>query len=313
MLGKPPVLLLMGPTASGKTALSVALAQRLNAEIISVDSAMVYRGMDIGTAKPDLAEQAGVVHLLIDILDPAESFSTGQFRDLALKLITEIQARGKFPILVGGTMLYFSALTQGLAQLPAADPVIRARLDQALQVLGKQAMHDRLSAIDPQSAARIHVNDPQRVQRALEVFELTGQTLTSFFSQNDAVQTDFNFVKCIINPESRQVLHEKIAQRFRAMLAQGLIAEVEGLYARGDLHPGLPSIRCVGYRQVWDYLQGEISRTELEAQGIAATRQLAKRQLTWLRKEQNYCALQTDDPQLIKQVLSYCQRQGVAV
>lgn len=312
-LGKPPVLLLMGPTASGKTALSVALAQRLNAEIISVDSAMVYRGMDIGTAKPDLVEQAGVVHHLIDILDPAESFSTGQFRDLALKLITEIQARGKLPILVGGTMLYFSALTQGLAQLPAADQTIRARLDQELLVLGKQAMHDRLLAIDPQSAARIHVNDPQRVQRALEVFELTGQTLSSFFSQNHAVQADFNFVKCIINPESRQVLHEKIAQRFRAMLAQGLIDEVEKLYERGDLHPGLPSIRCVGYRQVWEYLEGGISRTELEAQGIAATRQLAKRQLTWLRKEQDYCALQTDDQQLIAQVLSHCQRQGVAV
>lgn len=312
-LGKPPVLLLMGPTASGKTALSVALAQRLNAEIISVDSAMVYRGMDIGTAKPDLVEQAGVVHHLIDILDPAESFSTGQFRDLALKLITEIQARGKLPILVGGTMLYFSALTQGLAQLPAADQTIRARLDQELLVLGKQAMHDRLLAIDPQSAARIHVNDPQRVQRALEVFELTGQTLSSFFSQNHAVQADFNFVKCIISPESRQVLHEKIAQRFRAMLAQGLIDEVEKLYERGDLHPGLPSIRCVGYRQVWEYLEGGISRTELEAQGIAATRQLAKRQLTWLRKEQDYCALQTDDQQLIAQVLSHCQRQGVAV
>jgi tRNA dimethylallyltransferase len=307
---KPAAILLMGPTASGKTALSVAMAQAMNAEIISVDSALVFKAMDIGTAKPTEAERGGIVHHLIDILDPSEAFSTGQFRNRALELMADITARGKLPILVGGTMLYFSALTQGLAQLPEADPEIRQRLDQQLQEIGKQAMHERLAAVDPVAAARIHMNDPQRVQRALEVYEISGKPLTSFFQADEGEDLPYAYTKIIIEPKQRHSLHDKIAERFKLMLAQGLIDEVEALRQRGDLDESMPSIRCVGYRQVWSYLQGEYDFAEMQEKGIAATRQLAKRQLTWLRKEQPDLRLFSEDGDLLAQVLNYCRQQA---
>lgn len=304
-LQKPAAILLMGPTASGKTALGVALAQALNAEIISVDSALVYRGMDIGTAKPTLAERGGVPHHLIDILDPSESFSTGQFRNRALELMADIAARGKLPLLVGGTMLYFSALTQGLAQLPEADPDIRQRLDDELQQLGKEALHARLAQVDPQAAARIHVNDPQRVQRALEVFEISGRPLSSFFDADQSVEHPYRFIKIIVAPEQRKTLHDKIAERFDSMLAQGFLDEVQALWQRGDLDEGMPSIRCVGYRQAWCYLNGEYDLETMRDKAIIATRQLAKRQFTWLRKEQDARHLISGSAGLLDQALSY--------
>lgn len=306
---KPSAILLMGPTAGGKTALAVAMAQRLNAEIISVDSALVYRGMDIGTAKPDLAERGGIPHHLIDILDPAESFSTGQFRDRALALIADIRQRGKLPLLAGGTMLYFSALTQGLAELPAADAEIRQGLDRELLELGKEALHARLAQIDPLAAARIHVNDPQRIQRALEVFEISGKPISSFFQGDQAADTEFSYIKLIIAPEQRQTLHHKIAERFKAMLAQGFLDEVQALIKRGDLNETMPSIRCVGYRQAWSYLHGQLDFAEMQEKAIAATRQLAKRQFTWLRKEENACRLCSDAPNLLETALQYCAEQ----
>ncbi len=307
---KPAAILLMGPTASGKTALSVAMAQTMNAEIISVDSALVFKDMDIGTAKPTEAERGGIVHHLIDILDPSEAFSTGQFRHRALELMADITARGKLPILAGGTMLYFSALTQGLAQLPEADPEVRRRLDQQLQELGKQAMHERLAAVDPVAAARIHMNDPQRVQRALEVYEISGKPLTSFFQADEGEDLPYAYTKIVIEPRQRHTLHDKIAERFKLMLTQGLIDEVEALRQRGDLDESMPSIRCVGYRQVWSYLQGEYDFAEMQEKGIAATRQLAKRQLTWLRKEQPDLGLFSEDGDLLAQVLNYCRQQA---
>jgi len=294
----------MGPTASGKTALAVQLAQVLNGEIISVDSALVFKGMDIGTAKPTLAERNGIAHHLIDILDPAESFSTGQFRKLALELMADITERGKLPILVGGTMLYFNALNSGLAVLPEADASIRVKLDEELALLGKEALHQRLAQVDPQAAARIHPNDPQRVQRALEVYEISGQPLTSFFTEAQSQPIPYNITKLIIAPEDRKILHAVIAKRFQQMLQQGLIEEVEKLFARGDLTEQLPAIRAVGYRQVWSYLQGEYDLETMAEKAIAATRQLAKRQFTWLRKETDAQHFQTGQADLLKAVLT---------
>ena len=304
---KPPAILLMGPTGAGKSALSVAMAQTLNAEIISVDSALVFTGMDIGTAKPTIAERGGVPHHLIDILDPSEAFSTGQFRASALELMADITRRGKLPLLVGGTMLYFSALTQGLAKLPEADPQIRARLDAELASLGKEALHARLTQVDPVAAARIHVNDPQRIQRALEVYEISGQPLSSFFQGEQQTDQTHRFIKLIVAPQQRQTLHDKIAVRFQTMLEQGFLDEVKALRARGDLHENLPSIRCVGYRQAWSYLNGEYDFATLQDKAIAATRQLAKRQFTWLRKEQNAGELISEAPDLLEQALRYCR------
>jgi tRNA dimethylallyltransferase len=305
-LQKPSAILLMGPTASGKSTLGVAMAQALNAEIISVDSALVYRGMDIGTAKPTLAERGGVPHHLIDILDPSEAFSTGQFRNCALELMTDITARGKLPLLVGGTMLYFSALTQGLAQLPAADPDIRQRLDDELRESGKEVLHARLAQVDPQAAARIHVNDPQRIQRALEVYEISGRPLSSFFDANQQAERPYRFIKLIVAPEQRSTLHDKIAERFDLMLAQGFLDEAQALWQRGDLDESMPSIRCVGYRQAWSYLNGEYDRAAMRDKAIIATRQLAKRQFTWLRKEQDAQHLISGSKNLLEQALAYC-------
>jgi tRNA dimethylallyltransferase len=284
--GKPLVVALMGPTASGKTAAALAIARHIPSEIISVDSALVYRGMDIGTAKPSAAEQASVPHHLIDILDPAASYSAMQFRQSALQLIAAITARGNLPLLVGGTMLYFKALQDGLDTLPEADPALRARLDAEALRVGMPAMHAKLAALDPETAARLKPNDSQRIQRALEIIELTGQPMSALLSKKQKVDLPFTILPIALEPSDRSVLHARIATRFDAMLsdpASGLIAEVETLRARGDLHLGLPSMRCVGYRQAWEYLDGAYDHKQLREKGIAATRQLAKRQLTWLR------------------------------
>lgn len=281
----PPAIFLMGPTASGKTALAVQLAEKLDAEIISVDSALVYRGLDIGTAKPTMDERKDIPHHLIDILDPSEVFSTGCFRTAALEHMDDITKRGKIPILVGGTMLYFNALFKGLAPLPEANLTIRKRLDEEFVIYGKKAMHARLNAIDPESAVRIHPNDPQRVQRALEVYEISGKSMSQIFHESKQNSIPYKQIKIIVAPEERQQLHEQIADRFRLMIKHGLIEEVQSLYQREDLTEDLPAIRSVGYRQVWSYLKGSYDLETMIDKGIVATRQLAKRQFTWLRKE----------------------------
>jgi tRNA dimethylallyltransferase len=281
----------------------VQLAQALNGEIISVDSALVFKGMNIGTAKPTEEERGGIPHHLIDILDPAESFSTGQFRKKALNIMDDITSRGKIPILVGGTMLYFNALDSGLAILPEADADIRARLDQDLERLGKEALHQRLAEVDPESAARIHPNDPQRIQRALEVYEISGKPLTSFFTEAQAQDIPYQRIKLIIAPQDRAILHDIIARRFKQMLEQGFIGEVLALYQRGDLTEKMPSIRAVGYRQAWSYLQGEYDLEIMTEKAIVATRQLAKRQFTWLRREVDATSFQTGQKDLLTKVL----------
>ena len=299
----PPAILMMGPTASGKTALAIELAQALNGEIISVDSALVFKEMDIGTAKPTIEERGGISHHLIDILDPSESFSTGQFRNQALALMADITARGKLPILVGGTMLYFKALTQGLAELPPANIAIRACLEADLERDGKVFLHQRLEKIDPQAAQRIHFNDPQRVQRALEVFELTGKPISEFFANNQE-SLPYQIHKFIIAPEDRKILHDIIAQRFHNMLEKGLLTEVEKLVLRGDLNDKMPAIRAVGYREAWAYFQGDYALETMTEKAIIATRQLAKRQFTWLRRETDANLLVTGEVNVLAQVLS---------
>lgn len=291
-----PLICIMGPTASGKTALAIALKQQLQrAELISVDSALVYRDMDIGTAKPDATELAAAPHFLLDIRDPAQSYSAADFRQDALELIAAIRQRGNTPILVGGTMLYFKALLQGISSLPAADPAVRAELEAEAAVKGWQAMHQQLAQLDPVAAARIHPNDPQRINRALEVYRLTGQSLTALTAQQ-AEPLPYQVRQFAIAPTDRAELHRRIEQRFLQMLAQGFEQEVRQLYQRGDLHPDLPSIRCVGYRQMWDYLAGGVDYDTMVSQGIAATRQLAKRQLTWLRSWPDLHWLKTEAP-----------------
>ncbi|MCW8917744.1 MAG: tRNA (adenosine(37)-N6)-dimethylallyltransferase MiaA [Gammaproteobacteria bacterium] len=275
----------MGPTASGKTALALALVERLPCEIISVDSALIYQGMDIGTAKPDAETLARAPHRLIDIIDPAESYSAACFRDDALREMAEITAAGRIPLLVGGTMLYYRALQQGLSPLPPASAELRARIEAEAAELGWPALHQRLAVIDPESAARIHPNDPQRLSRALEVFELSGRPLSVLWRAQERSGFPYRAVKLAVAPAERSVLHQRIAQRFEMMLQQGFIEEVEALYRRGDLTPELPSIRCVGYRQAWRYLAGEWDRQTMSERAIIATRQLAKRQYTWLRSE----------------------------
>ncbi|HEX7634366.1 MAG TPA: tRNA (adenosine(37)-N6)-dimethylallyltransferase MiaA [Noviherbaspirillum sp.] len=282
----PLAVAIMGPTASGKTAAALEIARHIPSEIISVDSALVYRGMDIGTAKPTVAERTEVVHHLIDILDPSDAYSAMQFRQDALQLVAKIVQRGRLPLLVGGTMLYFKSLRDGLDALPQADPEVRARLDEEAERIGVPALHAKLAELDPATAARLKPNDSQRIQRALEIIELTGKPMSQLLSQAPKQELPFALLPISLEPSERSVLHARIATRFDAMLnatGGGLIAEVEALRARGDLHPGLPSMRCVGYRQAWEYLDGVYDRKELREKGIAATRQLAKRQLTWLR------------------------------
>lgn len=275
----------MGPTASGKTTAALTIAQRLPCEIISVDSALIYRGMDIGTAKPSAEEQATVPHHLIDIRDPSEAYSVMQFREDALRLISDIHARGKLPLLAGGTMLYFKGLRDGLDDLPQADFALRAQLEMEALRHGTPALHARLKELDPVTAERLKPNDSQRIQRALEIIALTGKPMSELIARAQPQPLPFDLISFALEPSDRAVLHERIARRFDQMLSNqpGLLDEVRALKARPDLHPGLPSMRCVGYRQAWEYLDGQITEAELREKGIAATRQLAKRQLTWLR------------------------------
>ena len=280
----PPAILLMGPTASGKTGLALALARHLPVEIISVDSALVYQDMDIGTAKPSAEEQAQVPHHLIDIINPLHAYSAAQFAHDARQLMAEITARGRVPLLAGGTMLYFKALQDGLSDLPAADPSVRAELDQLAAERGWPALHAELARIDPATAERLAPNDAQRIQRALEIHRLTGQPMSALIAQRQHDPLPWQLLKIALLPSDRSVLHQRIATRFTQMLDAGLLDEVRQLRQRyPGLHTGLPSMRCVGYRQAWHYLDGDIDRQQLIDQGIAATRQLAKRQLTWLR------------------------------
>lgn len=293
MSSLPPAIFLMGPTASGKTDLALALARVLPCELISVDSALVYRGMDIGTAKPSPELLAEFPHRLVDILDPAESYSAAEFSSDALAAMAEISAAGRIPLLVGGTMLYFKALRDGLADMPGADPSVRAELEAQAAAEGLQALHDELARIDPESAARIHPNDPQRLVRALEVYRVSGSTMSEHRARQRSQKAvadapgsgvlPYTVTHLCIAPAQRSILHERIERRFLGMVEQGFIEEVEALRCRGDLHPGMPSIRSVGYRQVWEYLDGRSSRDEMVERGIVATRQLAKRQFTWLR------------------------------
>ena len=282
--GRPPALLLLGPTASGKTASALALARHLPVEIISVDSALVYRDMDIGTAKPGPEERACCPHHLIDVLTPEAAYSAARFRDDAIRLMTEIVARGRIPLLVGGTMLYFKALHDGLSDLPPADPELRRSLDAAAATRGWPALHAELAALDPAAAARLEPADAQRIQRALEIVRLTGRPLAESYARRECDALPCRLLGIALQPSIRSVLHERIAQRFDAMLAAGLVEEVRGLRARYRLDPAMPSMRCVGYRQTWAYLEGAIDREQLRFTGIAATRQLAKRQLTWQRQ-----------------------------
>ncbi len=277
-----PVIAIMGPTASGKTGLALDIAAKVESEVISVDSALVYKGMDIGTAKPTQEEQEGVVHHLIDIIDPAQSYSVSQFVNDTNALIGDILARGKVPILAGGTMMYFNALINGISPLPKSDEKIRDEITQQAQRLGWSKLHDELRGVDPISGERIHPNDPQRITRALEVYRSTGKTLTHW-QQQEGEKCPYNIAQFAIAPADRAVLHERIATRFDLMLEQGFENEVVKLYERSDLHEDLPSIRSVGYRQMWQYLDGQLSYAEMRERGIIATRQLAKRQLTWLR------------------------------
>ena len=279
---KPLAIFLMGPTASGKTDLAIALRQTLPVEVISVDSALIYKGMDIGTAKPSKAELALAPHRLIDILDPSESYSAMNFREDALREMADITASGRIPLLVGGTMLYYKALLEGLSPLPSADPVIRAEIEAKAEQIGWNGLHSELSAIDPIAGNRINPNDSQRINRALEVFYITGKTLTELTAQQGD-SLPYNVLQFAIAPQDRVVLHQRIEQRFYKMMELGFQQEVEKLRARGDLHKDLPSIRCVGYRQIWEYLDGDVSLDEAIYKGICATRQLAKRQITWLR------------------------------
>jgi tRNA dimethylallyltransferase len=296
------VVFLMGPTASGKTDLAVELAQRRPCEIISVDSALVYRGMDIGSAKPDAATLRRAPHHLIDIRDPAEAYSAAEFRRDALGLIESILGRGRIPLLVGGTMLYFRALEFGLAELPEADAATRAALARELEQQGLPALHQRLRAVDPDAATRIHPNDPQRILRALEVHALTGQPL-SRLQRPVAGAFPYPLLKLALAPHGREVLRARIALRFRRMLEQGFEDEVRRLWARGDLSEGLPALRCVGYRQMLGYLRGELDRARMEELAVTATRQLAKRQMTWLRSYPGLRWLDGEDP--LRQALEW--------
>ena len=281
---KPTALFILGPTASGKTALALALAQQRPIEIISVDSALVYRGMDIGTAKPSRAEQAVCPHHLIDIIEPTEAYSAAQFAANAQRLIHEIHTRGRLPVLVGGTMLYVKALLEPLTELPESDAQIRAQIDAQAADLGWPAMHAQLAQIDPITAARIEPNDAQRINRALEIFHISGKPMAEWLAEDTTThELSFKPILTALIPEPRAILHERINQRFVTMLNEGFLDEMRTLRARGDLHLGLPSMRCVGYRQAWEHLDGAYGYDELIEKGQAATRQLAKRQMTWIR------------------------------
>lgn len=292
----PKAIFIMGPTASGKTDLAIELRKHLPVELISVDSALIYKGMDIGTAKPTVEELKKAPHRLIDILDPKKSYSAADFRRDALHEMDEITKAGKIPLLVGGTMLYYKALLEGLSPLPSSVPEIRKQIEIEAKEKGWDALHQELSQIDPVSAARIHPNDPQRLSRALEVFRISGKSLTEL-TQTKGEILPYDVVQFAIAPKERSVLHERIEKRFHLMMERGFEDEIRALYQRGDLHADLPSIRCVGYRQMWDYLDGKTDRDEAVYRGICATRQLAKRQITWLRGWKNLIWLDTFTPE----------------
>jgi tRNA dimethylallyltransferase len=279
----PPAIMLMGPTASGKTGIALALARRMPVEIVSVDSALVYRGMDIGTAKPDLDTRLQVRHHLIDIMEPTQNYSAAQFRDDALAIMADIVERGRVPLLTGGTMLYFKALREGLSDLPAANADTRLVIDAMAADVGWPAIHRELQRIDPATAQRLDPNDSQRVQRAMEIFYLTGKPMSELIAGDKPVGLPYRLISLALIPGERSVLHRRIAERFELMLELGLINEVRQLREAHALKPDLPSMRCVGYRQVWQYLDGEFGLAALREKAVAATRQLAKRQLTWLR------------------------------
>lgn len=279
----PPAILLMGPTASGKTACALALARSLPVEIISVDSALVFRDMDIGTAKPSAEEQAACPHHLIDILSPEEAYSAARFCDDARRLMGEITARGRIPLLVGGTMLYYKALREGLSDLPEADPVLRREIEEAAARDGWPALHAELARLDAEAAARLEPNDAQRIQRALEIVRLTGEPLAASYARREVTPDSHRYIPIALSPGDRAVLHARIEKRFDAMLLAGFVDEVEALRRRYTLDPGLPSMRCVGYRQALEYLEGYCDLQTFRSKGIFATRQLAKRQITWQR------------------------------
>ena len=316
MSALPPAIFLMGPTAAGKTDLAIELSKVLPCELISVDSALIYRGMDIGTAKPDAQLLAEFPHHLVDIRDPLESYSAAEFCADALQAMAQISAAGRIPLLVGGTMLYFKALLEGLAEMPAANAVLRAELEAWAAAEGYAALHEELRRVDPQSAQRIHPTDPQRLVRALEVYRLSGLTMSEHRLRQQARGSQgllpYTVAQLAIAPAQRQILHERIALRFELMLEQGLISEVEALRARGDLHLGLPSMRAVGYRQIWEYLDGNIERHSMVERGVAATRQLAKRQFTWLRGWQtplHWLDSQAEDN--VERALKYLQAAAI--
>jgi tRNA dimethylallyltransferase len=302
----------MGPTASGKTGVAVELVQTMPVEIISVDSALVYRDMNIGTAKPDAATLSLAHHHLIDVIDPTDAYSAAAFRRDALRLMGEITARGNIPLLVGGTMLYFKALRDGLSQLPVADPVVRAELDAVIAEHGIAYLHQQLAVVDAETAARLSPNDTQRIQRAMEIYRLTGTSMSAFFKlQTENAALPYQITSIALTPADRSVLHKRIAMRFEQMLEMGLLDELCSLRNKYELTPELPSMRCVGYRQAWQYQEGEISKAEFVETGIIATRQLAKRQLTWLRSMPENVEINCLSPDLLQQVCMVLAQSGV--
>jgi tRNA dimethylallyltransferase len=305
----PPAILLMGPTASGKTAVALELAQSLPCEIVSVDSALVYKGLNIGTAKPDPASLSAVPHHLIDIIEPHEAYSAARFRDDALAAMREITERGRIPLLVGGTMLYFQALVEGLNELPEADPMIRLVIDTIAEEQGWPAVYGKLKEVDPATAARLEPNDKQRVQRALEIYYITGKTMAELLQKPRFVYFPYTPIKIALIPDERALLHERIEQRFQRMLESGFVEEVERLREEYGLDATAPGMRCVGYKQALQHLDGDLTREELLAQGIAATRQLAKRQLTWLRSMSDATIFECFDERLGATVLQHVQSE----
>jgi tRNA dimethylallyltransferase len=311
-MNQPLAIFLMGPTAAGKTGLAVELIRQLPLEIISVDSALIYRGMDIGTAKPDAQTLAQAPHRLIDIRDPSEIYSAAEFRHDALQAMDDIIARGNTPLLVGGTTLYFRALEEGLSDLPSADAEVRAELEAEAAAVGWPAMHTRLQQVDPEAAARIHPNDPQRIQRALEVYELCGEPMSALFAEGRQQAPAYRFLKIALVPGDRALLHARIEERFQVMLDQGFLDEVRQLRVRGDLHADLPSMRAVGYRQAWNYLDGNLSAEEWVERGVIATRQYAKRQMTWLRSERDCHWIDPLQEDSVVAALDLIKRAGAA-
>lgn len=306
---QPPAIILLGPTASGKTAVASELVKSLSCEVISVDSAQVYKGMNIGTAKPDADTLKLVPHHLIDIIEPHESYSAAKFREDALTLMREISERGNIPLLVGGTMMYFRALIEGMNDLPEADPMVRLLIDTMADEHGWPAVHAKLAEVDPQTAARLDPNDSQRVQRALEIYHITGKPMAEWLQKPKYVYFPYTPIKISLAPGNRAVLHERIAARFDAMLEAGLVNEVKELRDEYALESSMPSMRCVGYRQTWQHLNGEFGLDELRNQGIAATRQLAKRQLTWLRSMDDLTEFDCLSPELSEMVLQYIRHE----